>query len=575
MKLIPPYINHSLNSNAERKIFNLLSNATLNRDYYCLHSVNLPQHQYKVSGELDFVLISTRGVYVIEVKGGRVSRQDGIWHYIDRWGTVHKNSEGPFKQAESGMFTLREKLIQKLPANLINKITFGFGVIFPDCDFNQRSIEWDQVTIADSDRLNNRGIEEFIESLETYWHAKLSKSAKVDPTDAKKIVELIRPDFEMAVSINTHIQDIDKRVLKFTQEQYERLDLIQHCPRILVEGAAGTGKTFLAIETARRHVANKERTLLICFSPILANYIGTHHKDDGFDVFSLHDLMIMYTRKSSKLPPSYYPGRDITDDWFKDELTPIFEECTQAIPEDEKYDVIIIDEGQDILNLHYVMALDNILKDGLENGKWRIFFDPFNQGALFGAIDDDVLQYLKQFGPVPPKLQINCRNTDPILEKTKLITGADLGTKSTGPGPEVTMEWYADQSEQIKLLQKYIHTLRNQGVADSDITILSPHDYDNSVISNVEGSLQRQIKILDGNIKDVFPFSKITFCRIAEFKGLENRFILLVDVETLNATPRDAANVYVGLTRAKAKLWIALSDSLRNHYQEISSKHQT
>ena len=47
------------------------------------------------------------------------------------------------------------------------------------------------------------------------------------------------------------------------------------------------------------------------------------------------------------------------------------------------------------------------------------------------------------------------------------------------------------------------------------------------------------------------------------FKGLESPFVALVDVDRLE-TVRDAALVYVGMTRARAGLWIAVNENLRD-----------
>src|SRR5579859_7549192 len=99
MRMIPPQIADSTRSGAERRLFKMLSEANLPDDYYCLHSVDLPEHLYKKCGELDFVVVGPSGLYVIEVKGGTITYKQGIWNYATRKGYVVRNSEGPFKQA--------------------------------------------------------------------------------------------------------------------------------------------------------------------------------------------------------------------------------------------------------------------------------------------------------------------------------------------------------------------------------------------------------------------------------------------------------------------------------------------
>ena len=43
---------------------------------------------------------------------------------------------------------------------------------------------------------------------------------------------------------------------------------------------------------------------------------------------------------------------------------------------------------------------------------------------------------------------------------------------------------------------------------------------------------------------------------------MENQFIALVDISALSATPRDLSLVYVGMSRARTGLWVAMDASL-------------
>jgi hypothetical protein len=86
--MIPPRISPATRSGAERRLFEELGAVDLPQDWVCMHSVDLPDHLYKVCGELDFVVVGPRGLYVLEVKGGGVSCDGGIWRFTDRWGRV-------------------------------------------------------------------------------------------------------------------------------------------------------------------------------------------------------------------------------------------------------------------------------------------------------------------------------------------------------------------------------------------------------------------------------------------------------------------------------------------------------
>ena len=59
----------------ERKVHERLAQLFPGKKYFALHSVGLSQHQEKVNGECDFVIISDLGIFCLEVKGGPVERK--------------------------------------------------------------------------------------------------------------------------------------------------------------------------------------------------------------------------------------------------------------------------------------------------------------------------------------------------------------------------------------------------------------------------------------------------------------------------------------------------------------------
>lgn len=60
-------------SKAEYRVFDQLRQAFSTPDrngWFAIHSLNLPRHEYKRFGEIDFVLCGPEGLFVLEVKGG-------------------------------------------------------------------------------------------------------------------------------------------------------------------------------------------------------------------------------------------------------------------------------------------------------------------------------------------------------------------------------------------------------------------------------------------------------------------------------------------------------------------------
>jgi hypothetical protein len=574
MRLIPSQIAPATRSRAEKRLFAAFKALGLPDNYCCLHSVNLPDHEYKVCGELDFVLIGPGGLYVLEVKGGGVSCKEGIWYFENRYGQIEHSSEGPFQQARSGMYSLRTRLLDTFSEYELSQLVFGYGVVFPDCDFDVAGIEWPREIILDTKRWHNEGLSAYIKTLEKYWHTKLARTQEHAPGDLiARLIRALRPSFDLVRSLQSQADEIEGRLVQLTEEQYSRLDIIEESRCILIQGGAGTGKTFLAIEIARRHAASGQQVLFVCFSPVLAAYIAAQNTAYRIRVASVYELMLDVVSKYGQIPSGYIPGLHLTDPWFVKYLAPAYDAAARHLPKAEQFDVLIVDEGQDILNIDHLSALGSMLKGGLETGTWRIFYDPFNQGAIFNAMDPDALELLDDYQPVKAKLKINCRNTDQIVWQTKLITGADIGTRSTGPGPEVIFKTFHNTQEAAGLLEAYLDNLWNRQVEGYAITILSPVPFQQSSAFLLSKKWHQRITVLSSLGRLKFPFRGLTFATVAEFKGLENRFIALIDIEDLDSTPSALAALYVGMSRARVSLWVAMHEQLRDRQRELGKLH--
>ena len=72
MRMIPSEPLHT-DSYAEKRVFDQLRasfSAADQTGWFAMHSLNLPRHEYKRFGEIDFIVCGPDGVFVLEVKGG-------------------------------------------------------------------------------------------------------------------------------------------------------------------------------------------------------------------------------------------------------------------------------------------------------------------------------------------------------------------------------------------------------------------------------------------------------------------------------------------------------------------------
>ena len=94
-RMIPRQISDNTQSTAERRIFEKIS-SDLSEDWIALHSLELAESGKKPWTEVDFVLIGPAGVYCLEVKGGGLRREEGVWYQTGKGGE-HKLNRGPVR----------------------------------------------------------------------------------------------------------------------------------------------------------------------------------------------------------------------------------------------------------------------------------------------------------------------------------------------------------------------------------------------------------------------------------------------------------------------------------------------
>ena len=228
------------------------------------------------------------------------------------------------------------------------------------------------------------------------------------------------------------------------------------------------------------------------------------------------------------------------------------------------YDKIVIDEAQDILGTDAFDVLDNVLKGGLERGKWAIFGD-FTRQAIYQRtelVNDSIEKLDDRTSFIRFKLKINCRNTKFIGDEIKCITGFDSGDYiwSKIDGAPVEHKIFNSLKEEKDQLVDLINKLLTEGIAAGNITILSPYKKKHSIVAEVSS-----IKI-----KDYVPgiSDSVSFSTIQAYKGLENTVIIVTDVESFEHEQL----MYVGLSRARSGLFILESREARKEYLDIQRR---
>lgn len=545
MKLCPSYI-RGQNSNAELKLFNRLSQIDEFDGWIGFHSLNLSKHEYKRWGELDFVLIGPEGMIILEVKGGGVSCLDGIWKFTDRFGEEHTRDEGPFDQAKSGMYSLLGLMKEKLPPGLVARLSPGWGVVFPDISFDQVSPEMPREVICGfRDFKEKNGVRRYLQKLIKYWQEKNKKNSKqkLQKEDVKLIASYLRPSFDLVPTLSAIAEDINKEIVSLTDEQYRTIDAISEASRILCSGGAGTGKTFLALEVSRRAAFEGKKVLFTAKEPFFVKRLRSHFSEKGVEFVSRDgmDLVVQQIELDFRQP----------------------------------FDVLVVDEGQDLMSLADIELYDKALKNGIEAGVWRWFYDGNSQSKIFDVWEQDAYEYLKSTHAFPVKLKHNCRNTQEIVFQAQLATGAYIGsTEVRGHGLPVGYKVSNSDQESLDCLKEKLDQLFDDGIEVQEIAILSPVEFDKSIASDLPQKIKDKINVINPtSAPDVLDAKSIAFSDIKTFKGLERRFILLIDTKHLGIDEKSISLLYVAMTRANAGLWVLKEGEFDKNYNELQLKN--
>jgi MoxR-like ATPase len=74
------------------------------------------------------------------------------------------------------------------------------------------------------------------------------------------LTEMLAPTFHLRQPLGPVLAGEDRALLRLTEEQFGVLDLLARERRVAVSGGAGTGKTILALEKAKRLAAEGSST---------------------------------------------------------------------------------------------------------------------------------------------------------------------------------------------------------------------------------------------------------------------------------------------------------------------------
>lgn len=564
-RMIPSTISEeeAQKSPAEARVFGWLRNMAWG-NAIALYSLPLKDHIHKSFGEVDFVIICEKGVLCVEVKGGGVERRNGQWGFTDKRHVTTWKNEGPYAQVQGNMKSLRQYIDLHLSNDEeVKNCRWACCVITPDCIIKTDSDTEIIPEITFNASMRETDLPAIFDRSFNYWEKtkRYGGSQGLSPKARERLATFLRGDFNFVPSLSTILSRSDDQLCSMTEEQYVIVSNMLLNDRMMIEGGAGTGKTLLAAEQYRRSSIAGERVLYLCFNAMIASFVRedltANQVCSSVEVFTLHELMMKLCNIDTA------PGEE-EDAFFGSELPTLFLQKAECFDESIKYDRVIIDEGQDLMNMTAYFCINEIIKGGWEHGRWTIYYDP-NQN-IFGTSEDfkETWTELRRVSFIYP-LTVNCRNTRQIAQGNYAVTHVYKAVFLRAEGEDIVYKTYKDKQNEAKLVFDEIRRLRSEGISKKDIVILSYYRIDNPNCCLYGIPIPADIGKISFNLRRDFNSNKnIRYYTIKAFKGLDAKAVIMIDVDSFSDNDKRLQN-YVGMSRARTYLAFFYDEKL---YQE-------
>lgn len=546
-KMIPEKVIYFNTSYGEKKVYESLKK--LPDEYTVFYSVAWQQKDRKKQnvtwGESDFTILHPqKGILVIEVKSGGISYNNGQWLQT-RTDTQETNKmKDPLLQANKSKY---------LFIDIINEVkgpgqqcavesAVWFPSISKNTKFSQLPPAYKNDIIFREEDLEEP--EKAIEKAYNYYYSK--NHTNMDTSMVQRIISRLAPEFDLIESMSSQKEEKEYSFLKLTREQSTLLDYLIEQRKVTIQGTAGTGKTLIAVEEAKR-LADEGRTVLfLCFNHFLCKHLNENCQHKNVKYYNLHKLIYDFSGNYNIQNNEY-------------------EYLLNKIKEKLYFQDIIIDEAQDlddgVINFFSKFADE-------KNGKFYVFYDK-NQ-LIYQRKNADWIEKSE----CKLVLSKNCRNTFQIAITSNNIIDINTQWKENvvnGDMPKIC--FVNDRNSAISSIEKLIKEYKNKGFKNNEITILTTKTENESILNGQE-------YIADNKIVKEMDNENILFTTSKKFKGLESNAVILIDLdENTFIDEGKKRNFYVAASRAKQILDIVVIaskeeiDNIAEHINDVNNKN--
>lgn len=539
-RMIPKQPKADTKSQAELRLFAALE-TQLSNDYTVFHSVSWqlrdPSSGVK-DGETDFLVVHPNfGILIVEVKGGRI-RYAGL---EDQWYSNNEPIKDPFKQGRTNKYSLLQKL-GELSAWRNRWITIGYAAAFPDVAV-KGDLRLDAPRELILDATDMAHLAEWVRQALAFLRGRRPDDTPLGANGIAELIKTLSPSVDLPPLLSVEIEEQAQEQERLTREQFSMLDFLGRHRRAAISGCAGSGKTMLAYEKARRLAEQDFKVLLTCFNVALAERLlweseGT--RPANLTIVNFHRLADELVQQAGFTTGPY-------NTTYFEKILP--ERLVEAVDKlGAQFDAIVVDEGQDF-NDNWWLPLQCLLHDP-DQGILYVFFDD-NQNIYQGTE-----QIPLAAAPFP--LTHNCRNTQSIHQQVSQFYRSDVMPTAMGPqGRPVEQHSYPNPADLKRLLRQTLHRLIiDENVPAWDIVVLTPKSREHSQMWGF-GALGN-FRLVD---TPTDASGEVHCTTIHKFKGLESPVVILAEIDNHQIWNLPAL-LYVGCSRARNHLTLLTAADL-------------
>lgn len=504
---------------------------------------------YVRDGEADIVVLAPgRGMAIVEVKGSRGFRvnDSGRWERRegDSWVVVDPS---PSSQASSNMYKLRDAINASCKWSTFPG-KYAYVVVYPNGEANALPPMLDASTLV-----TRRDMANLAQRIAASLDARdgLETGQRFDSATMDRVANtLVNGLFKVApVDTLEEAGGDQDSIEQLTRQQFAALRGIFDLPSVAVRGPAGSGKTLLAIWRLKAFAEEGRRALYICFNRHLADWLRKRHP-------SLADCIHSIDRFFRGLPGMDRIPIPLGGDqrFFRETLPDLACDYASALGEQDKFDAIVVDEGQDF-NESQELALREFLRR--DRGSWIYFLD--ERQNLFQREKGRA-----STAEVTFNLHHNCRNTALVNEATNGYCDQQVES-IPGIAPGVTPLIESPGGEQAIAMRAW--SLCKEWASLGSVAVLSPSRLENSSMAKYRNAHRMN---LTEDIGELGKPNSIVFSTIKAFKGIEASAIVVVDApKPGEALAFEMEDLYVACTRPTARLAIlCLSQAAESWFRD-------